>query len=381
MKAKIYIGAKKYALYIGRKIVEKTLEFLTLPSNFISKKVQELKSLTMWGQSIQDGTPTPDTPIPVESVGDKTKNLFDNAQPNKKINADGSLIGGQTGAYCTDYIPVVENQIYTISCDREATSSSLEAWVVAQYNSNKEFINNSRQTSRSKNVTITIVPNAKYLLVNKLGGDTFNDIQLELGDTATEYVPYGYKVPIEVSGTTTNIYLNEPLRKTGEYADTLTVEGTNVTVTRNVIEEPIDSTKNWIYNTDNKVWRTDTYFDGNTKVQTTPIFCNQYSTGKYGSVTVVDNYTVGTFPSTSVSANMYRLYLKDTEKAPTAISLFREWLQNQNILITYPLATPTTETYTIDTPIELQEGSLTIDVNTNIKPSKIEITGDVDYDN
>ena len=50
-------------------------------------------------------------------------------------------------------------------------------------------------------------------------------MQLEEGETFTKYEPYGkYKIPITVSGengdeTTTNIYLDEPLRKIGEYAD------------------------------------------------------------------------------------------------------------------------------------------------------------------
>ena len=54
-------------------------------------------------------------------------------------------------------------------------------------------------------------------------------------------------------------------------------------------------------------------------------------------------------------------------------------LQNgvNNAEVVYPLATPTEET--IDLPIiNLPQGTLTIDTDTDIKPSKINITGDID---
>lgn len=48
--------------------------------------------------------------------------------------------------------------------------------------------------------------------------------QLEIGSSSTKYEPY--------TSTTTNIYLNEPLRKVGEYADYLDLK--NQRVVRNV---------------------------------------------------------------------------------------------------------------------------------------------------
>ena len=45
--------------------------------------------------------------------------------------------------------------------------------------------------------------------------------QLELGETATEYEPY--RVPV-----TANIYLDEPLRKIGDYADYIDFKGQRV---------------------------------------------------------------------------------------------------------------------------------------------------------
>ena len=38
---------------------------------------KNLKDYKIYGNSVQDGTPTPTNPVEIESVGDKTKNLFD----------------------------------------------------------------------------------------------------------------------------------------------------------------------------------------------------------------------------------------------------------------------------------------------------------------
>ena len=56
---------------------------------------------------------------------------------------------------------------------------------------------------------------------------TFENIQIEYGNTATPYEPY-------VEPITTNIFLSEPLRKLGEYADC--VDFKNKKVVRNVKE-------------------------------------------------------------------------------------------------------------------------------------------------
>ena len=48
------------------------------------------------------------------------------------------------------------------------------------------------------------------------------EIQLEFGDTSTSYEPYGYKIPVTItagSAETTDIYLDEPLAKSGNNAD------------------------------------------------------------------------------------------------------------------------------------------------------------------
>ena len=47
------------------------------PCVFDNSKGRPLKDYKIYGNSTQDGTPTPDNPIEIQSVGDLTKNLFD----------------------------------------------------------------------------------------------------------------------------------------------------------------------------------------------------------------------------------------------------------------------------------------------------------------
>lgn len=82
-----------------------------------------------------------------------------------------------------------------------------------------------RGVNKRTSITFTLTKEATNIgfyasSLNKLGYNdyaTFKDIQIEKGTTATNYEPY-------VEPVTTNIYLNEPLRKIGEAADYIDFE-------------------------------------------------------------------------------------------------------------------------------------------------------------
>lgn len=478
----LYIGAKKYALYIGRKIVEKTLEFLTLPARFISNKVQELKNLTMWGQSVQetnvidiselefsngfinvtgsypvqnstypnakysevflnagdridvginvhcrlrygttkgvssgnitigetttftstisgasgkagDGyiiakvpmyvlllkltdvavftgtithtTPTPQTPIPVESVGDRTKNLFDPA-----IVVQGTYTSSSNARVC-GRLDLKNNTDYTISITGDyemfvnffnkgttTSASNLGSWF-----KNKVTISSDKINTDLYDYVLIIRNYSNTTLLLK---DFDGNIQLEEGTTATSYVPYGYQIPVVVGDTTTNIYLSEPLRKIGEYADYIDFEGQKVV--RNInkadlgtldirpYEEayrrysvqgiadrlPVAIRRGDGYSTAFKLWNTG---DGAGSVEN-----NYFYWGENQAIYLVEN---------TIKNNLQ----------------MKQLLTEQYIY--YPLAIPTEEQITLPA-INLAQGTLTFDTDTTIKPSKISITGDID---
>lgn len=522
MKAKIYVGAKKYALYIGRKIIEKTLEFLTLPATFVSKKVQELKNLTMWGQSVQNGTPTPTAPVEIESVGDRTKNLFnlDKVTWGYNLDANGNFVVSEFNSY-SDYIPCKPNTTYTVSFTVNILNSTTRYHC---FDANKQWIAQATSTTVAgsklgdrKVVTFTTSTNASYIVFTFRGASLTDttlstNIQLEEGSTATSYEPYGYKVPITVGGknlfdknnarlnyevssgtgikastdwfvsdyilvkpgqtytftssgprsgasyylcknygdtgldvgiihsnptlteagatniaiptgynylvfnglisqldginiqveegnistpyqhyiipTTTNIYLNEPLRKIGDYADTLSVDGANVTVTRNVGVLGTEELANEFLN---RGVASGTYVGSQyIPIYSSVIYLNKYNFGGINSSSLgnlklicdklapLNTYftsTTYTYGKVGVDSAL-NLYIDNTYASNREIMSDR--IKNLNLEIILPLNAPTTETYTIDTPINIPQEILNLDVDTILKPTKIKITGDID---
>lgn len=499
MKAKIYIGAKKYALYIGRKIVQKTLEFLTLPARFVSKKVQDLKNYLIYGNSVQDSTPTPTAPIEVESVGDRTKNLFDKndviwgyhidangsvvtsslnscsdfipCQPNttytltyksnlpagtgstirmhsydenknwiaqnlsfsitnkygqgykgivevqyttsenakytrftfKGISADDTTlstniqleigsqatpyepygykipvtVGGKnlfanknagyriddtgslvadTGSKCTDFISVNYNDVYTATSSG-STGVSGVAWVCAFYDKDKTFISGSRITNTSNLMTITVSnTEARYLRLCKRG-EKITNVQLELGDTATEYVPY-------TEPTKTNIYLDQPLRKIGDYTDYIDFE--NQKIVRNIQEVVLNGSESYGRRSDVAINYTGLT---NRLITNAPLgLCDHF---------ICQTSSATTSPIGTLLFNQSNRYLHFFTEFGGYTENFKEWLKTNNVTLDYVLATPTEETIALQV-INLEQGTLTIDTDTNIKPSKMIITGDID---
>lgn len=484
MKAKIYVGAKKYALYIGRKIVQKTLEFLSLPARFVSKKVQELKNLTMWGQSVQNGTPTPTAPVEVESVGDRTKNLFNveeftktyptNFEVDRKTGAvkltkwsqelygtgitvdfkAGSTISFtpiSTGTYMSTNARLrftysngstfvlfitdgagqlqpqqkmtLTNDVVNIKCDH--TSDKADKWGISNFMVSEQAtpyepygykvpvtvggknlfsgdtkiyglevgktytISFTANDGRRRNVyaydkddtqlirvftassiqtgylsgSFVLPENTEYLFFQAFTTLDYETLQLELGDTATEYVLY-------TEPTTTNIYLNEPLRKIGDISDYIDFE--NKKVVRNIQEVNV-SNLGIIKSTFSSHYRYNSKELNDLRIATTPverrlIFCDKYPANNE-PIGYTGNNPYG------VSTYLNRIYFYNINLDNTT-STAQDFLNVGGVII-YILATPTEETIDLPT-INLPQGTLTIDTATNIKPSKISITGDID---
>lgn len=138
--------------------------------------------------------PTPNAPIEIESVGNKTKNLF------SKID---------------DYIPVLPNVNYHLSSSYRDIATTA---VVYMYDKNKNKIQDTKTTPSNGFYFATWQDNG-YMTgtsLNKLD-NTFNfsnpevayitisrtqheNIQFEEGTVTTEYEPYGYEIPVKVSG-------------------------------------------------------------------------------------------------------------------------------------------------------------------------------------
>lgn len=162
------------------------------------------------GNMSQSGTPTPTSPITPSECGERTGNLFDkNATDtnngyvdNGYLTSDGT-IHTNNGYRISEYIPILSNQKYI------TYAAGLNAPSVCFYDANKNYISGVNYAGRL-HATFTTPSDAKYLRLSFRGLDT--DIMfLNLGDTASPYEPYGFKLDIKSGNTTTPVYLGETL--------------------------------------------------------------------------------------------------------------------------------------------------------------------------
>ena len=157
----------------------------------------------IYGNSVQDGTPTTETPIEIQSVGDKTKNLFDPNAPSEQ-----GFINNKTGGISKDsnypnvYIYTFEvkpNTTYTYYHNiRNNPTYSL-------YDKDMNWLNKvggyAATSGTISPVTFTTTEETKYVKIcifkNKVdeGKGRLNE-----GTTLIDE-PYGkYKIPITISG-------------------------------------------------------------------------------------------------------------------------------------------------------------------------------------
>ena len=188
-----------------------------------------VKSLRIYGNSIQNGTPSESTPVEIQSVGEKSKNLFDvNATIESSQGSDTIVVEGTnittkynqdaTHKYLFNYINVNSSEQYTISYKVIQGAPRIG---VCLYDTERNIIDDSSiqvtnfqynsyykgYFSDSTSITITIPEEVKYIRVflvtmgntNKTD-NIYSEVQIEEGDTATDYEPYGYKIPVKTSG-------------------------------------------------------------------------------------------------------------------------------------------------------------------------------------
>ena len=165
-------------------------------------------------------SPTPDYPSEIQSVGDKTKNLWNSTLIAGCMKfADGQYLN-YPGYVCNATPILVEaGETYTISAnnydDPEQTSTGF-----VFYN-NGTFVSSLITTSLT--VTIPTGVNQLYYDFRKqssassLSPSDITNVQLEKGSSATSYEPYGYKVPIKVSGK--NLFNSDTFTNSGKLLD------------------------------------------------------------------------------------------------------------------------------------------------------------------
>lgn len=166
-------------------------------------KGKNLRNYEIYGNSVQDGTPSPDTPIEIQSVGDLTKNLLPNDWESGFIStSSGANQSSSTYVRTKDYFKLDISKNYYISSDSIDTSATI-SWYFYDENKNfiRRFVSYKNRTIGTSGCQVTIPTNTVFFRLVVLTTDINIKVQIEEGSTATEYEPYHkYKIPITVRG-------------------------------------------------------------------------------------------------------------------------------------------------------------------------------------
>ncbi len=260
--AQLYKGDKKIA---GYNVEEFEGENGVTLENCYNDKLHNAQII---GNTVQDGTPTPETPVEVQSVGElvtegeyagkykipvtaRGKNLFKYISPaiangtvieslptgvivEGKVTENTNIYGYDKGWFrsgntaSTAVCPILHTgDIVTVSVD----ITLLELRAYDYYTPRINFYSREANTGYLSvaNVPVKVGETKRFsstfTIAEKYDGHTFfpiitlnsnlvkiENIQIEYGNEATPFEPY-------IEPQTFNIYLDEPLRKVGDYAD------------------------------------------------------------------------------------------------------------------------------------------------------------------
>lgn len=149
------------------------------------------------GNTIQDGTPTLDTPIEIQSVGVKTKNLVDIPI------IDGSIGTKIISCYIDQTISFSCQEYPTLIARDDGTETSI--WRIAFKRLDGSTTYAVDSTLKGEGTTLTTVTADNPIIEIEyrstyIREGAYKGIQIEYGREVTSYEPYGYKIPVKASG-------------------------------------------------------------------------------------------------------------------------------------------------------------------------------------
>lgn len=289
------------------------------------------------------------------------------------LNGTATSTNSVAGKYIN--IPSVPGTSYVLSAKYvsgsiDRTNGSGGKYAVA-YFGNADTINTTNNWHsihlQNQDVTGSVKVNNKNYITRfwfyVSQGVTFDNykvkIQLEEGSTATDYVPY-------VEPKTYNIYLDEPLRKVGNYADS--IDYASGKIIRNVGIKNLSEIKS-LSDWNDKTTHWYGYFsllDDAKAISGLKIMCDKFVCKYPRNTSKAETYLSN--DTASYPKVIYYSVVKTECPEVSSQSKMLTWLKNTNANIHYVLATPIEET--IDLP-EITVSSLytNYEILTDVGPS------------
>lgn len=316
-----------------------------------------LKDYTILGNSYQDGVPDPDHPVEVVSVGEKTENLWD--------PSDTSLdrvfeIEPRKSYKLAKHSPILSARADLTIYDAEMNelwSSFAQIWSGVSFPGNYSLARYAR--AKISNVPRSVTDPEKYIYFGIGKGS----------DNINTDIPYGYKIPVTVSdGTNTQtypIYLSEPLRKIGDYADEIDFKAG--TVTRRIKEYVVTGAESDWYTYNLSHYRP--FSDEHGIIYSTDVLCNRFRYSKSISPNMGECVK---------GANANILFKFDNGGK---LNDFKAWLAQlyaygTPMIVYRTILNPPTEPITAPTILTIN-GQNTLMVDTTVQPSSVSITGHI----
>lgn len=201
-----FIGTKTGGLYRmnGRRTVKKTASGnpITLTDSVENKPL----GMTLYGWSKQDGTPSPENPVEIESAGMRWsmgKNLLNADEYYSKFKQSDGTYKGMVGTIHNIQIKATSDMIgktYTISEEVTIPAEVISCRIECVVNGSSIFSNRVMGGNSGKMI-VKFTPTSvdDYFCITYGDCSTclimFYNLQLELGSVATSYEPYTGGVP------------------------------------------------------------------------------------------------------------------------------------------------------------------------------------------
>lgn len=313
-------------------------------------------ALTVDGRSTQDGTPTPDAPVPIESVDGLALNVAEKnllqitTQGNNyyTVNSDGSITyAGDTAQHQIDIgtVKVYAGVTYHLSgCPAGGSTNTYRMYPAGKPGSWYDTGNGATFTPTADE-TLTIRVYVTSTSSQQYAGLVFKP-QLEVGSTATEFKKYSCttvplydgtlrSLPDGTKDTLAMTYMRPSTREGFAWYSRELVQGVTTAI---------------INGTETDWWKSASYSGGYYRrawASSRGIArTSNHLQDRFATATSTSTYTVGTC-LIDESLN----FRVDNDLYPT-VADFKAWLVENPVTIQYPLATPiTTQLDPIELPV------------------------------
>ena len=178
----------------------------TLPA--VLYPIAETATVGLKGNTVQNGTPTPDNPIMPQGTGERTGNLFDKdtslIQAGAQFLSNGSIeLNSNYSIWSIGVGKLEAGQDYTLSLDSETTSTSVCR--VVGYKDGEYVIN--IEAKQLVNMPLSFTMRSDCDEIRFSIRNNAPNIMLNSGSTPLPYEPYGIKIPISCGQQTETVYL------------------------------------------------------------------------------------------------------------------------------------------------------------------------------